>query len=59
MYQKGQRVVVRTEGNEQVMLVEDIIATDDGQRLKLKDPTTGVTQMVNPVEDNIVEQLED
>lgn len=59
MYQKGQRVVVRTEDREQVMLVEDIIATDDGQRLKLKDVATGLTQMVNPVEDNIVEQLED
>lgn len=59
MYQKGQRVVVRTDINEKVMLVEDIIATEEGQQLKLKDPVTGVTQMVNPVEDNIVEQLED
>jgi hypothetical protein len=59
MYQKGQRVVVRAGDNERVMLVEDIIATDDGQQLKLKDPITGLTQMVNPVEDNIVEQLED
>ena len=59
MYQKGQRVVIRTDDSEKVVLVEDILASEDGQKLRVKDPTTGITQVVNPVEDNIVEHLED
>ena len=59
MYQKGQRVVVRTDTHEKMMLVEDLLATEDGQQLKLKDPNTGVIQIVNPVQETVVEHLED
>jgi len=59
MYQKGQRVVIRTDDHEKVMLVEDLLAGDDGQKIRVKDPVTGVTQVVNPVTDDIVEHLED
>lgn len=59
MYEKGQRVVIRTPQDEKVMLVEEILIGDDGQKLRVKDPTTGATRVVNPVEDTIVEHLED
>jgi hypothetical protein len=59
MYEKGQRVVIRTETGERVRIVEDIIMGEDGQKLKVRDPNTHLVEVVNPVEDNIVEHLED
>lgn len=63
MFEKGQRVVIRGE-KEEMVLVEDIITSEDGQLLKVKNPSTGLTRVVNPVEEKklghtIVEHLED
>ncbi|RLC98446.1 MAG: hypothetical protein DRI65_18230 [Chloroflexota bacterium] len=59
MYEKGQRVVIRTPDKEEVVLVEEILTGDNGQMLRVKDPITGYTKVVNPVEETIVEHLED
>ena len=59
MYEKGQRVVIRTAEKEEVVLVEEILSGDEGQMLRVKDPVTGRTKVVNPVKETIVEHLED
>ncbi len=59
MYEKGQRVVIRTAEKEEVVLVEEILVGNEGQMLRVKDPTTGRSKVVNPVEEIIVEHLED
>lgn len=62
MYEKGQRIVIRS-GNrsDQMVLVEDIIADQNGQKLKVKDPSTGAIRVVDPfnTDEQIVEHLED
>ena len=60
MYEKGQRVVMRPkDGPDKMVIIEDIIATDEGLQLKVKDPETHVRRMVDPYKQNIVEHLED
>lgn len=59
MYQEGQQVVIRKDGTEQVGIVEEVMVDNGGQKLRVKDPSTGLSQVVNPVEDTIVEHLED
>lgn len=60
MYEKGQRIVIRSERyGDEMVLIEDIIADQGGQKLKVKDPTTGVTRVVDPFQQTIVEHLED
>lgn len=59
MYEKGQRVVIRTPNKEEVVLVEEILTGDNGQMLRVKDPITGRSKVVNPVKETIVEHLED
>lgn len=60
MYEAGQRIVIRKEdGTEQVVLVEDILLDDRGQRLRVRDVVTGGSMVVSPQETIIVEQLED
>jgi hypothetical protein len=60
MFEKGQRVVIRsdTRGDEMV-LVEDVIADQEGQKLKVKNPNTGAIRVVDPYEQIVVEHLED
>ncbi len=60
MYEKGQRIVIRSDKQgDQMVLVEDIIADQNGQKLKVKDPSTGAIRVVDPFSQNIVEHLED
>lgn len=60
MYEKGQRIAIRKEGGEEeVVLVEDLIADEDGMKLKVRHPGTHHTRIVNPQEQRIVEHLED
>jgi hypothetical protein len=59
MFEKGQRVVIRTPNKEEVVLVEEILTGDNGQMLRVKDPITGRSRVVNPVKETIVEHLED
>lgn len=59
MFEKGQRVVIRTPNKEEVVLVEEILTGDEGQMLRVKDPITGHSKVVNPVKETIVEHLED
>jgi hypothetical protein len=60
MYHEGQKVVVRdSRGGERVALVEDIISDNGGQMLRVKDLDTGMSRVVNPQEQPIVEHLED
>jgi hypothetical protein len=59
MYEEGQRVVIRKNGTEQVGIVEEVMIDTGGQKLRVKDPSTGQSRVVNPVEDTIVEHLED
>jgi hypothetical protein len=60
MYHEGQKVVVRdNNGSEKVSLVEDVISDNGGQMLRVKDLDTGVSRVVNPQDQPIVEHLED
>lgn len=61
MYEKGQKLAIRNRngGEEEVVLVEDIIADEEGMKLKVRSPKTHHTRIVNPQEQQIVEQLED
>jgi len=60
MFHEGQKVVVRDgRGGERVSLVEDVISEGGGQMLKVKDLDTGVSRTVNPLDQPIVEHLED
>lgn len=61
MYEVGKRVVVRDleDNSERVMLVEEIVTHQDGNKLRVKDPVTGASELVNPIENPVVECLED
>lgn len=61
MYEQGQRIVIRDKvtGHEEVAVVEEVLLEHDGAKLRVKDPRTGTTRTVNPVEQNILEHLED
>jgi hypothetical protein len=60
MFEKGQRVVIRSESRgDEMVLVEDIISDQEGQKLKVKDPQTGAVRIVDPYEQIVVEHLED
>ena len=61
MYEAGKRVVIRNpdNGTERVVLIEEVVSHTDGQKLRVKDLATGARQLVNPITDNLVEQLED
>ena len=62
MYEKGQRIAIRRQtGEEDVVLVEDIAADDNGLKLKVRHPGTHHTFIVDPNEEgqDIVEHLED
>ena len=60
MYEPGQRLVIRKDdGTEQMVLVEDVLADNGGQKLRVKDVETGVSSVVSPMETTIVEHLED
>jgi len=61
MFEVGQRVVVRDpeDNTERVVLVEEVVLHEDGQKLRVKDPVTGATELVNPIEKPVVECLED
>jgi hypothetical protein len=60
MYEPGQRIVIRKDdGAEQMVLVEDVLADNGGQKLRVKDVETGVSSVVSPMETTIVEHLED
>lgn len=61
MYEKGQRIAIRSDKTqtEEVVLVEDILITEEGQMLKVRSPGTHHTRVVNPQDNVIVEHLED
>jgi hypothetical protein len=60
MYERGQRIVIRSESKgDQMVLIEDIIADQNGQKLKVKDPSTGAIRVVDPGNQVVVEHLED
>ena len=60
MYEKGQKLVIRSEAQgDRVVLVEDLIADDEGQKLKVRDLNTNVSRVVNPHTQTVVEHLED
>lgn len=62
MYEKGQRIVIRSNRHgDEMVLIEDIIADQHGQKLKVKDPSTGAIRVVDPSskDQHIVEHLED
>jgi hypothetical protein len=60
MYEKGQRLVIRDQKyGDQMVIVEDIIADEQGQKLKVKDPVTHLIRVVDPFQQTVVEHLED
>ena len=59
MYKAGQRVVVREHDLEKVAIVEEVLIDNGGQKLRVKEVDTGLSRVVNPIEQTIVEQLED
>ena len=60
MYEKGQKVVLRSNTQpDRVVIVEDLVADDEGNKLRVREPGSHSTWVVNPMKQVIVEQLED
>jgi len=60
MYEKGQQVVIRSETRgDEVVIVEEVLVDNGGQKLRVKNQGNGVSRVVDPYEDTIVEHLED
>jgi hypothetical protein len=59
MYEPGKKLVIRENNRERTVIVEDLLADEEGNKLRVRDLDSHATRVIKPEEHVIVEHLED
>lgn len=59
MFETGKRYVIREDNRERTVIVEDLVADNEGNKLRVRELNSHYTKVIDPNEHTIVESLED
>lgn len=59
MYERGQKLVIRENNRERHVIVEDLVADEEGNKLLIRELDTHARRTIDPKQSTIVEHLED
>jgi hypothetical protein len=59
MYEQGKKLVLRETNRERRVIIEDLVADDEGNKLRVRDLETNSMRTIDPTKMTIVEDLED